>query len=65
MQLLLLKRGGQTIYNGPLGERSHHLIEYFEVWRQAGFLGVVGLTLMVGLLMIFDYNLESRVEHCF
>lgn len=30
MQLLLLKRGGQVIYNGPLGKRSSKLIEYFE-----------------------------------
>lgn len=30
-QLLLLKRGGQVIYAGPLGYHSHHLVEYFEV----------------------------------
>ncbi|KAA8550206.1 hypothetical protein F0562_001890 [Nyssa sinensis] len=28
--LLLMKRGGQMIYAGPLGRRSHKLIEYFE-----------------------------------
>ncbi|OQR98024.1 ATP-binding Cassette (ABC) Superfamily [Achlya hypogyna] len=27
-QLLLLKRGGQTVYFGPLGKGSQHLIEY-------------------------------------
>ncbi|KAL3686206.1 hypothetical protein R1sor_004228 [Riccia sorocarpa] len=29
-ELLLLKRGGRTIYAGPLGRRSHRLISYFE-----------------------------------
>ncbi|KAK2657205.1 hypothetical protein Ddye_010257 [Dipteronia dyeriana] len=29
-ELLLLKRGGQAIYSGPLGRHSHKLIEYFE-----------------------------------
>ncbi|RRT47913.1 hypothetical protein B296_00031131 [Ensete ventricosum] len=30
-QLLLMKRGGQVIYSGPLGRNSHRIIEYFEV----------------------------------
>lgn len=30
-QLLLMKRGGQVIYSGPLGQNSHKIIEYFEV----------------------------------
>ena len=30
MQLLLLKRGGEEIYIGPLGRHSSHLIKYFE-----------------------------------
>ncbi|KAH9301332.1 hypothetical protein KI387_012915, partial [Taxus chinensis] len=29
-ELLLMKRGGQVIYVGPLGQHSHKLIEYFE-----------------------------------
>ncbi|KAJ6913473.1 pleiotropic drug resistance protein 2-like [Populus alba x Populus x berolinensis] len=29
-ELLLMKRGGQVIYAGSLGHRSHKLIEYFE-----------------------------------
>ncbi|KAL2239345.1 pleiotropic drug resistance protein 2 [Sesamum indicum] len=29
-ELLLMKRGGQVIYAGPLGDRSHKLVEYFE-----------------------------------
>ncbi|GFZ17803.1 pleiotropic drug resistance 6 [Actinidia rufa] len=28
--LLLMKRGGQVIYAGPLGRQSHKLVEYFE-----------------------------------
>ncbi|KAF6151770.1 hypothetical protein GIB67_010344 [Kingdonia uniflora] len=30
-ELLLLKRGGQVSYAGPLGRCSHKLVEYFEV----------------------------------
>ncbi|KAJ8510203.1 hypothetical protein OPV22_000637 [Ensete ventricosum] len=29
-ELLLMKRGGQVIYSGPLGRNSHRIIEYFE-----------------------------------
>ncbi|BBG98920.1 ABC-2 and Plant PDR ABC-type transporter family protein [Prunus dulcis] len=29
-ELLLLKRGGQVIYSGPLGRNSHKIVEYFE-----------------------------------
>ncbi|THG15793.1 hypothetical protein TEA_023653 [Camellia sinensis var. sinensis] len=29
-QLLLMKRGGQVIYSGPLGRNSQKIIEYFE-----------------------------------
>ncbi|KAL6615974.1 hypothetical protein ACP70R_038244 [Stipagrostis hirtigluma subsp. patula] len=29
-ELLLLKRGGQVIYSGPLGRNSHKVVEYFE-----------------------------------
>jgi ABC-type multidrug transport system ATPase subunit len=30
-ELLLMKRGGQVVYAGPLGDHSSQLIEYFEV----------------------------------
>lgn len=30
-QLILMKRGGQVIYSGPLGQNSQNLIKYFEV----------------------------------
>ncbi|KAF3602070.1 hypothetical protein F2Q69_00038117 [Brassica cretica] len=29
-ELLLMKRGGQAIYAGPLGQNSHKIIEYFQ-----------------------------------
>ena len=29
-ELLLLKRGGRTIYFGPTGDRSAELVRYFE-----------------------------------
>ncbi|KAA8541751.1 hypothetical protein F0562_022903 [Nyssa sinensis] len=29
-ELLLMKRGGQVIYSGPLGHNSHNVIQYFE-----------------------------------
>ncbi|XXG48128.1 hypothetical protein AAC387_Pa02g2653 [Persea americana] len=29
-ELLLMKRGGQVIYSGPLGQNSQKIIEYFE-----------------------------------
>jgi len=31
MQLLFMKRGGELIYAGPLGQKSCELIKYFEV----------------------------------
>ena len=30
-ELLLMKRGGQVIYSGQLGQNSQKIIEYFEV----------------------------------
>ncbi|KAK3165312.1 hypothetical protein QOZ80_1AG0031670 [Eleusine coracana subsp. coracana] len=29
-ELILMKRGGQVIYSGPLGRNSHKVVEYFE-----------------------------------
>ncbi|CAA7049392.1 unnamed protein product [Microthlaspi erraticum] len=29
-ELLLMKRGGQVIYSGPLGQNSHQIVDYFE-----------------------------------
>ncbi|OWM79111.1 hypothetical protein CDL15_Pgr003282 [Punica granatum] len=39
-ELLLMKRGGQVIYAGPLGCHSHKLIEYFEASRTHAVPGV-------------------------
>ena len=33
-ELLLMKRGGQVIYAGPLGRNSQKIIEFFEVYHQ-------------------------------
>ena len=30
-ELLLLKRGGELIFNGQLGNKSKHLVKYFSV----------------------------------
>jgi len=30
-ELLLLKRGGELIFNGQLGHKSKHLVKYFSV----------------------------------
>lgn len=32
-ELLLMKRGGQVTYSGPLGRNSHMIIEYFQVFK--------------------------------
>ena len=40
--LLLLKRGGQVIYMGPLGPNSCHLIQYFEVSATPGIIDLHG-----------------------
>ena len=34
-ELLLLKRGGETIFNGQLGEDSKDLVKYFQVLWEA------------------------------
>jgi hypothetical protein len=31
MQLMLMKRGGELIYAGPLGHNSQRVIHYFQV----------------------------------
>ncbi|CAL5350263.1 unnamed protein product [Camellia sinensis] len=43
--LLLMKRGGQVIYSGPLGRNSRKIIEYFE--KQAQLLQKSGLELIL------------------
>jgi hypothetical protein len=44
LQLLLLKRGGEEIYVGPLGRHCSHLINYFEVTISKKFTNTKYLT---------------------
>ncbi|CAN6577466.1 unnamed protein product [Malus baccata var. baccata] len=48
-ELLLMKRGGQVIYGGPLGRHSHKLVEHFEQipiwWRWYYWASPVSWTL--------------------
>lgn len=37
-ELLLLKRGGETIYCGPLGAHSRTLIDYFQASSQSNHI---------------------------
>ncbi|KAJ4970414.1 hypothetical protein NE237_003513 [Protea cynaroides] len=41
LQLLLMKKGGQVIYGGPLGHHSHKLVEYFEVSAHLPLISLV------------------------
>ncbi|KAA8541749.1 hypothetical protein F0562_022901 [Nyssa sinensis] len=36
-ELLLMKRGGEVIYSGPLGHNSHNVIQYFESFDDMSF----------------------------
>ncbi|RZB97864.1 ABC transporter G family member 36 isoform C [Glycine soja] len=40
-ELLLMKRGGQVIYSGPLGRNSHKITEYFEVLQQTDYIYLI------------------------
>jgi hypothetical protein len=51
LQLLLMKRGGQVIYVGPLGRHSHNLIEYFEV-------SICSMLLLFLILFYVFFHLE-------
>jgi ABC-type multidrug transport system ATPase subunit len=50
--LLLLKKGGQTVYFGPLGENSSELINYFQ--------GIPGVRLQ-SLSQITDHNSHQPI----
>jgi hypothetical protein len=47
LQMLLMKRGGQVIYMGPLGHHSHNLIEYFEVRTSFGKHSIIHVLIEV------------------
>ncbi|KAL7247866.1 hypothetical protein ACSBR2_002720 [Camellia fascicularis] len=53
-ELLLMKRGGQVIYAGPLGRRSDKLVEYFKHWsyrRNPQYNGIrFFMTIVIGAL---------------
>ena len=59
-ELLLLKRGGRTIYNGPTGADSCTLVSYFE-----GIKGVPKLTEGINpatwMLEISTLTAEERI----
>lgn len=57
---MLMKRGGQVIYAGPLGRHSHKLVEYFEVSIEV-FLPIA-LTSYFEHCMLFIYIYESNVN---
>ena len=46
-ELLLLKRGGETIFNGQLGHLSNHLIDYFQVLIPSKVMGVLWWSCML------------------
>lgn len=58
-ELLLLKRGGRTIYCGPLGKQSVDLVSYFEVC--ATKCGVIS-PLIVQILFKFWFPVENRTS---
>ncbi|KAL6334317.1 hypothetical protein AAG906_014718 [Vitis piasezkii] len=54
-ELLLMKRGGQEIYVGPLGRHSSHLINYFE--------GIEGVSKIKDGYNPATWMLEVTTEH--
>jgi hypothetical protein len=60
MQLLLLKRGGQVVYAGPLGHQSRKLIEYFEAVKGVPKIRV-GLNPSTWMLDITSHRSESSL----
>jgi hypothetical protein len=47
-ELLLLKRGGETIFQGALGHESSNLVSYFQAVGYVAWAGLVG---RVGLVI--------------
>lgn len=45
--LLLLKKGGQSVFFGPLGDNSSKLISYLQVTRVTGFVFCLSFLLIV------------------
>jgi ABC-type multidrug transport system ATPase subunit len=59
-ELLLLKRGGQVVYAGPLGHHSRKLIEYFEAVKGVPKISV-GLNPSTWMLDITSHRSESSL----
>ena len=65
MQLVLMKRGGQIIYSGPLGQNSSTLITYFEVSFQQYCISVQMMWHFWGhISLIFHYNIYCHFFFC-
>lgn len=52
-ELLLLKRGGELIFNGQLGDKSGHLVRYFSVSSP----GSTSLTVEFGVVEDGPHNI--------
>lgn len=55
-ELLLLKRGGELIFNGQLGRKSKHLVEYFSVSLMKSF--------QLAALWLYPLGLPVIKGHC-
>lgn len=61
--MLLMKRGGQVIYMGPLGRNSETLIKYFDVSKPVLINGrpcEKKLMVVISLLFFVDLVLQCR-----
>ncbi|DBA99141.1 TPA: hypothetical protein ACH3X3_011764 [Trebouxia sp. C0006] len=59
-ELLLLKRGGETIFNGQLGVNSDHLIEYFQGVKGVTPIGQ-GMNPATWMLEVTTAGMESKL----
>ncbi|XP_024517239.1 ABC transporter G family member 34 [Selaginella moellendorffii] len=60
-ELLLMKRGGQVIYAGPLGTNSCHLIEYLEAVEGIPKIGD-GINPATWMLDVTSQTVESQLR---
>ncbi|KAL3140482.1 hypothetical protein ABBQ38_004739 [Trebouxia sp. C0009 RCD-2024] len=59
-ELLLLKRGGETIFNGQLGHHSSHLIDYFQGVKGAPAIEE-GMNPATWMLEVTTPGMESKL----
>ena len=63
-ELLLLKRGGETIFNGQLGKNSQLLIDYFQVTRLVPTAhGVQQQHCVKEGVLFFHFTLNRQTHH--